>query len=91
MRITHSPGVDALSIRLHGGAGKKVGTREIAPGVYADCDEEDRFIGLEVLNASLHCDRAELEQLASPEVFLTLAEAWPGARKAERSRSATSS
>jgi excisionase family DNA binding protein len=75
MRITYSPEVDALAIRL-GSSGGKVGTKEIGPGVFADFDEENgRFLAIEVLDASTHYDRAELEKLASPVEYLTLAEA----------------
>jgi hypothetical protein len=44
----------------------RVGTREIAPGVYLDFDEQGRFLALELLDASWHCDREELVELPRP-------------------------
>lgn len=66
MRMTYSPEVDALAIWLAPGA-TTIGAREIAPGTYADFDKDGRLLGIEVLDASLYYDRAELEQLPRPE------------------------
>jgi uncharacterized protein YuzE len=63
--MTYSPTADALSIWLVPGA-TSVATREIAQDVFADFDEQGRFLGIEVLNASGQYDRAVLEQLPRP-------------------------
>jgi len=74
MRMTYSAEADALAVDLASGA-KGVGTRELGPGIYADFDAKGRLVGIEVLDASLHYPRAELEALANPVEYLTLAEA----------------
>ena len=63
--MTYSPEVDALAIRLSGGRGL-VRTMEVRPGVHLDFDSEGRCVGLELLDASLHCDRADLSRLGRP-------------------------
>ncbi len=65
MRMTYSPEVDALAIWLAPGV-KTAGAREIAPGTFADFDQDGRLLGLEVLDASTYLDRAQLEQLPRP-------------------------
>ena len=65
MHMTYSPQGDALAIRLSRGRGH-VRTMEVRPGVHLDFDSEDRCVGLELLDASFHCDQAELEQLDRP-------------------------
>ena len=73
MRLTYSPSADALALQL--ATGTEIRTRELAPGVHADFDGRGRLVGVEILDASTHYDRAELEQLAAPVEYLTLAEA----------------
>lgn len=83
MRLTYSPGADALTIRLAEDAHSE-GTRELAPGIFGDFDKRDRLIQIEVLGASRLYDRQSLEQLAQPITWLTLAQA---AAEAKLSRS----
>ena len=65
MQITYSPQVDALAIQLSRGR-RHVGTMEVRPGVHLDFDSEGRCVALELLDASFHCDRSELEKLDRP-------------------------
>jgi uncharacterized protein YuzE len=74
LRMTCSVDVDALAVHLVSKA-RKVRTRELGPGVYADFDDRGRLVGIEVLDASLHYPREKLELLPSPVEYLTLAEA----------------
>lgn len=74
MRITYSPTADALAIHLVEGR-RSVGTKEITPNVFIDLDEGGRLVAVEVLNASHYYGRAQLESLATPVEYLTLAEA----------------
>jgi hypothetical protein len=65
MHMTYSPQVDAFAIRLRRARGH-VRTIEVRSGVHLDFDSEDRCVGLELLGASFHCDRADPEQLDRP-------------------------
>lgn len=72
--LTYDPEVDALAIQLSHGKGRPI-SREIAPGIYVDFDSRNRIVALEVLDASHHVPRANLQRLESPEEYLTLREA----------------
>ena len=72
--LTYDPKVDARAIQLSHGKGRPI-SREIAPGIYVDFDSRDRIVALEVLDASHHVPRANLQRLESPEEYLTLREA----------------
>jgi uncharacterized protein YuzE len=74
MKMTYSARGDALAIRLVDRVPGK-GTKELAPDVYADFDADGRLLRIEILNASRFYDPAELEKLASPVVWLSLADA----------------
>lgn len=74
MRITYSAEADALSVDLVPD-GTSAETRRLTPDVAVDLDEDGRLIAVEVLRASQHYPRAELEQLAAPVEWLSLAEA----------------
>jgi excisionase family DNA binding protein len=74
VRLTYSPDADALAVQLGKGRGR-VGTRQLVPGVYVDLDARGHLVGIEVLNASRHYPRRELEQLPTPVAYLTVAEA----------------
>lgn len=74
MRMTYDPAVDALAIELVPGA-SHARTVPIASGILAHFDAGRRFVELEVLQASDHCPRGEVEQLDSPAEYLTLVEA----------------
>lgn len=62
MRFTYSPDIDVLYVQLRSNdrTGAAVRNLEIAPGVIADFDAEDRFLGVEVLGASRHVPADQL-------------------------------
>jgi uncharacterized protein YuzE len=62
IKLTYARDVDALAIWFAPGA-MTIGAREIASETYADFDQNGRLLGIEVLNASVFYDQAELEQL----------------------------
>jgi uncharacterized protein YuzE len=66
MRLTYAPKVDALAIWFAPGA-RTVGAKKIAPETYADFDADGRLLGIEVLNASMFYDLAELNRLPAPQ------------------------
>jgi len=74
MKITYSPTADAVAIDLVEAA-KSASTRELGGGINLDYDEDGRLIGIEILDASRHYPRKELEQHPSPVEYMTLAEA----------------
>jgi excisionase family DNA binding protein len=74
MQTTYDPTVDALAIQFRDGA-KRPATKEVAPGLFLDFDREGRLVALELLDASRHIARAELDQLPTGGRLLTLAEA----------------
>lgn len=65
IRTTYSPQADALGIRLAPGIGHVV-TQERRQSIHADFDETRRLVGIEVLDASMFYDQAELDQLPRP-------------------------
>lgn len=48
MKLHYDPEVDALYLRL--GESKIVESEEVRPGIVLDYDEQNRVVGLEVLN-----------------------------------------
>jgi uncharacterized protein YuzE len=53
LRIRYDPEVDALSVIFRE---TTVTTRELAEGIVADYDAEDRIVGLEILDAGQRLD-----------------------------------
>lgn len=51
MRTSYDAEADALYVRFSDG--RIDGSQEVAPGIVLDFDENDRLVGLEVLNASV--------------------------------------
>lgn len=77
MRITYDPEADALGVWLHEDAVDAAGLRSVrvTADVRVDVDAAGRALSLEVLGASRFYPVAALRALASPAVWLTLAEA----------------
>ena len=73
MRMTYSPQADALAIDLL--EGKTARMHQLADNINVDFDAQGRLTSIEILGASAWYPKDQLEQLASPAVFLTLAEA----------------
>lgn len=63
MEFKYDPVSDALIIRL--AAGKSTESEEVRDGFVFDFDEDDRVVGIEVMNASKH---VRLELPALPDV-----------------------
>ena len=74
MRMTYSAEADAMALWLDPRA-RSVGTKEIAPGVYADFGRGGRFLGLEILDARRRYPKADFAALPTPAEYLTLREA----------------
>lgn len=51
MRIEYDSQRDLLYLRVAERAGPITDTRTVAPGVHADFDDQDRLVGIEVLDA----------------------------------------
>ena len=75
MRFTYSPGADALYVELAAVERRATRQQEIVPGVIMDFDAQDRVLGLELLGASRHVPRDQLNQAEPPGTWLTLKEA----------------
>lgn len=73
LKVHYDAEVDALSIDF-GPGGRHVVTKEAAPGIYLDFNGT-KLVGLEVLNASKHISRDELEKHPYPVEYMTLSEA----------------
>lgn len=73
-RILYAPDVDVMSVEMNESA-TSARTVEVAPGLNVDYDAQGRIIAIELLDASFHVDRAELERAATPSTKLSLAEA----------------
>ena len=69
MQLAYDRAGDLLVLQL-GDLATSVGAREVAPGVYLDFNAAGQLLGLEVLSASSHWDRAALEGLAGLELGL---------------------
>ena len=50
MRVRYDPEVDALYVRLS--ETPVIESEEVAPGIILDFNQEDRLVGIEILNAS---------------------------------------
>lgn len=74
MQMTYSPTADAVAIELVPEA-PSARTQHLGPDIAADFDARGRLVSLEILNASAHYAPAELQRLAAPVDYLTLAEA----------------
>ncbi len=59
MKITYDPEVDALYIYLCRDV-RLPETRQVDEDIYLDFDEEDRLVGIEVLDASKRLDLSAL-------------------------------
>lgn len=66
MRIVYDVSVDVLDIYLSEGA--RLTSREIAPGVIADLDENGNILSLEILDASDRYSKADLAKLTFERV-----------------------
>jgi uncharacterized protein YuzE len=75
MKITYDRAADALAIQFTSGKGKRPRTMGVAPGVHLDFDADGHLVALELLDASVHIPKAELEQLDTAAEELTLVEA----------------
>jgi uncharacterized protein YuzE len=73
VRFRYDPTVDALAVELS--AGKSAKTVRVTPTVALDFDKKGRLLGVEVLDASFHVDRAALAQLPGAAEQYTLLEA----------------
>ncbi len=74
MRFTYDPNADALAVELGNGV-KSAKMVKLAPDVNVDFDKRGRLVTVEVLNASLYYSQAELADLETPVVWLSVAEA----------------
>lgn len=74
VRMRYDVAVDALAIELRPGA-RVAHTITTAPGVNLDLDGRGHVVTIELLDASAHVPRAELEELPTAADYLTLAEA----------------
>lgn len=73
-RMLYDPTVDVLSVELNE-RGKTARTVEAGPGLHLDYDAKGRLLMIEILDASFHVPRKQLEQLANHTEWLTLTEA----------------
>lgn len=80
MQVTYDGQADALAVQLLPGA-RSVRTQELAPGIHVDWDKAGRLMALEILNASAHYPREQLDRLEDGSEWLTLAEAEEEGRK----------
>lgn len=64
MKFTYHADTDSLYIDLAAGAG--VDSREVAPNVVIDLDEEGRVVGIEIQHASDLVDLSRLETESLP-------------------------
>lgn len=74
VRVLYDAEADALAVEFNP-TGRSARMVRVAPGVNVDLDAKGRLVTLEVLGASEHVSRAELEQLPTPQELLTLTEA----------------
>jgi uncharacterized protein YuzE len=74
IQMTYDGAADALMIELSPDA-MSAKTKQVAPGVRLDFDASGRVIGVEILAASFHVPRADLEHLPTGAELLTLEEA----------------
>lgn len=75
MRFTYSAPADALYIELVGGRREVARSQEVGSGITLDFDAGGRLLGIELLNATRHVPRDQLEAAGTPDEWLTLAEA----------------
>lgn len=64
MKLHYYPETDSLYIELKSGPGTE--TREVAPGVNADFDDDGAVVGLDIDHASGKLDLTTLETVALP-------------------------
>jgi uncharacterized protein YuzE len=53
MRIEYDAKLGLLYVRLRSDAGPIIRTETVVPGVFADFDEDDKLVGIEVIDAKL--------------------------------------
>ena len=61
MKLHYDPEVDSLYLQL--GDSKIVESEEVRPGVVLDFDEQDRVVGVEILNVKKHFPEADVKRL----------------------------
>ena len=64
MKLHYYPETDSLYIELKAAPGSE--TREIAPGLNADLDDQGDVVGLDIDRASQRLDLSTLETIALP-------------------------
>lgn len=64
MKLHYYPETDSLYIELRAGGGTE--TRELAPGVNVDMDDDGAVVGLDIDGASRKLDLSTLETIALP-------------------------
>ena len=64
MKLHYYPETDSLYIELKATPG--VETREVAPGLNADLDDEGVVVGIDIDHASANLDLTTLETIALP-------------------------
>lgn len=74
MKWTYDPSVDALTITFLPGK-RSARAEELRPGMICDYDTAGHPISIELLEASSHLPRKNLESLPLPGMMLTLSEA----------------
>ena len=64
MRIDYDAKLGLLYVKLRTTAGPIIRTETVTPGVFADFDEDDNLVGIEVIDAKLAGEAADHFEVA---------------------------